>query len=455
MSIWRTEAGFGILWPRRGWLGMAILLGIGIGWLGNREICIFYSALVFFFLGLYTNVKRHEVTSKPFAFCLPGYRELFRRNDFIVGTLIGLALALWLFGEEGIRWEVYGSFPGSPSESSHPGAPQPVVACLTVASGFLAGMAVTVAIRVLGYSACWWVRGIASVCVVVCAPAAVIASTLDIPWFMLLPAWLAIGTFAWIRLGDMQYVGQGHRVLLNAESDWRLRIARVRGTRPRVETRFLDLMQGHGFLGLRRYCWGLLYENFAIMVSHPAWVIVLTGYVLIQKFVSEALVGFTFVVFGLLAINLHFPLAPRRILLLPAGRRERGVATGVTAIVASLMFAATGGVVVAASWLLWLVVQALPWEHVASAYSGINPTWFYWPCLLVPWVTASRLLQGWRARAVQGILVVVTLFLTIGARLFHTVPPWEIHAAYLGVFVCGWLLLLAALHVSLCTRDLG
>jgi hypothetical protein len=69
-------------------------------------------------------------------------------------------------------------------------------------------------------------------------------------------------------------------------------------------------------------------------------------------------------------------------------------------------------------------------------------------------VTAARLLQGWRARAVQGALAVVALSLLAGVYLLKVIPAWKVHAAYLGVFACGWLLLLAVLRVSSSACDL-
>jgi hypothetical protein len=229
----------------------------------------------------------------------------------------------------------------------------------------------------------------------------------------------------------------------------------------------VELVRGDGFLrgfmkrcdrlSTARYCWGQIYQSFTPVLSY--WRIELVLWVicgLVLAFIGEVFSALGLILCGLVAICARLPLAPDNALLLPAGRRKRCIATGMIIMGTSLLFLAFGAFTIILSWLLELLVHVLPCERIRSVFSAVNVEWFYWPCLLVPWVTAARLLRGWRARMVQGGLAVASLLLMGGVYLLyiHAVPAWKVHAAYLGVLVCGWAMFLAVLQVSSRTGDL-
>ena len=219
-----------------------------------------------------------------------------------------------------------------------------------------------------------------------------------IVWFWLLPIWLTLGIFSWVRLRDMRYLGRGHSMLIHKQAGLRIRSAGRRSIRPSLEHSFLSLMRHRGDLGVGRYCWGEFYENFAMTWSHGGLLIACAVYVLMLRLVGEELGGLALILLGLLAVCVRLPSAPDRILLVPAGRRERILATSAIAIATSVVLAVLGLVIVVASRGLSSFVCALPVEYIrhrSEVLRGIDPDWFYWPCLLVPWVIASRLLWGW------------------------------------------------------------
>ncbi len=179
--------------------------------------------------------------------------------------------------------------------------------------------------------------------------------------------------------------------------------------------------------------------------------------VLTLGFLGTVGIGQGFVLLGLLALCPHPPLTPGQTLLLPAGRRERRLATLAIAACASGMLVVVGVVAIAISWPLGLFISLLPLDRLVSAtFLKIAPTWFYWPCLLVPWAIVSRSVGGWVRRTGQGFLVVAALILVAGVYALHyaMIPAWSLHAVYVCVWIAGWLLLIVALRARSRTGDL-
>lgn len=456
MSIWHRERGFGVMLPRRRWLVAAVLFGVGIGWFVDVETSIFYSAVAFFSLGLRLRERIAEITNKPLSFCLPGYHRSLRPCHFAAGGLVGVGLALGFLGAASFRWEMREAYSNLPPQFARPDAPEPAFVVLAMTGVFFAATAVSAAIWALGYSTRRGTRAIAFVWVLICMAVVINASMWRIPWFVLLPVWLSIGAFAWIRLGDVGYVTQGHRRLIDSPRAVHVPSEASRWNSPSVERFLHGLIKRYDGLSTAKYCWGQVYESFTPVLSYWRIELVLWVVCALVLAIGEVLSALGLILCGLVAICARLPLAPDNVLLLPAGRRERCIATGMIIMGTSLLFLAFGAFTITLSWLLELLVHVLPCERIRFVFPGINPTWFYWPCLLVPWVTAARLLQGWPARMVQGGLVVAPLLLMGGVYLLyiHAVPAWKVHAAYLGVLVCGWAMFLAVLQVSSRTGDL-
>ncbi|MGE5294316.1 MAG: hypothetical protein ACM3VT_05760, partial [Solirubrobacterales bacterium] len=274
-------------------------------------------------------------------------------------------------------------------------------------------------------------------------------------WFQLLPLWLLLGVFSWIRLRDMRYMGDGHRVFIQRQADRCVRVFRKGRLGPNLESLFLGQMRRCGWLSAGRYCWGEIYENVVITWSYKTGLIAFAVYASLQCIIAKELGGLALVLLGLFALGVRLPLTPERVLLLPAGRRERALATGSVAVGTSVALAILGVIAVVASQVFSLLVCALSDEYPDSAILvGIDLAWFYWPCLLAPWVIASRLFHGWTSRAVQGGIILASVLVWAGTYLYGAVPTWRIHAVSVSVWVAGWLLLIVALRAISRTGDL-
>jgi hypothetical protein len=192
------------------------------------ETSIFYFAVVFFSLGLRLRERIAEITNKPLSFCLPGYRRSLRPCHFAVGGLVGVGLALWLLGAALFRWEMREAYSNLPPQFARPDAPEPAFVVLAMTGVFFAATAVSAAIWALGYSTRRGTRAIAFVWVLICMAVVINASMWRIPWFVLMPIWLVIGVFAWIRLGDIGYVTRGHRRMIGSQRSTRILPAATR-----------------------------------------------------------------------------------------------------------------------------------------------------------------------------------------------------------------------------------
>jgi len=407
-------------------------------------------------LALQAEIRGSSVTAQPFSFCLPGYRETMRRCHFIEGGLHGLGFCLvflggaWLF-----RMSDLASVPGFGFEWLKP---LPIV--LAAFGLFSAGVTVHTAASILGYSESWWARGVAiadGVVWLLLLNNGVLAPLHSpIVWFQLMPLWLMLGLFSWIRLRNTDYLARGHRMLIRRRADWSIRPRRTRGVRRSLESLFLGLMHRHDFLRAGKYCWGELYENLAT-IRLPWMLLIFPGaYVLFLSILKEELGGWVLTLLGFLGGCVRLSLAPgKRVLLVPAGRRERALATRTAAVAASAVVAGLGLALVAVSQVLAPLARSLPWKLPGlRVWDGIDVSWFYWPCLLVPWVIASRLFRGWVARVVQVAIVLLMVLLWTGLYVLDTIFPWRLHALYICVLAGGWLLLLVAVQIRRRAADL-
>ncbi|MGE5294199.1 MAG: hypothetical protein ACM3VT_05170, partial [Solirubrobacterales bacterium] len=157
-------------------------------------------------LAMYREVRGAGVTARPISFCLPGYRESLFKRHVVEGGLQGLGFVLVLFAGAWIYCQ--GTLDPSAPASSPLGPPfewlRPMRLMLVAVGVFFAGMTVHTAASALSYSASRWLRGIAVfgdgvVWLLLLNNTFFAVLYAPVIWFQLLPLWLLLGVFSWIR----------------------------------------------------------------------------------------------------------------------------------------------------------------------------------------------------------------------------------------------------------------
>jgi len=439
--------------PQWWWLPAFAGLGVVGLWIGRFVDLSFLVGLVLMQAGWHLVGRGDEVTSWPLSFGLPGYRKPLRVRNLLEGAVSGLGITFLLVAPWGQRGaEVEFSFEPTPV----------LLECGTPLARALAtivlalGMVVTHMLsRVLEHAGSRWggVGGLAWI--LLCFLALFGSSAVDrcpvLMWLVLLAMELALLVLLWIRLGDERLVRDGHRrqIQKTLAPCPRIRV-QEQSRESQLEAFFRRRMEREAFLGVRRYRWGELGRALIPLLYYWRMELVcLAGSALILGFLGDVFTGQVFVLFGLFVLALHLPIAPEETLLLPVGPKERCAATIAIAAGASSIFLAFGVVVIAISWLLWLAISLSPLERLTSmTFLKIDPRWFYWPCLMVPWAVASRSLWGWMRRVVQACTAVALVSLIAGVYLFHydMISVGKLHAFCVCVLAAGWLLLLLTLR---------
>ncbi len=416
------RASMSIIWAnwkvavsRIGWRWSLILAAVfSVGFLGGPvDGMVFALAFLFAGLGRLAAVDWGDIEDKPFSFLLPGYRESVRAWHFSSAALFGLGIAFFVLEHAFIIW----SSPPLPG----PSLPRLLLNMLT---GFLVGTALSLSFGASHYalSSRTWsiVLGLGfPLAVFVLLVPGVISKSLFVRWGVLPPVSLALCGLYWLRLGDMRHVGQGHRRALQGPLPPPALRRASRRAPPQVQSLFLRRMERYEPFTLGRSCWGGLYRSFALILSF--WRMELVAVLLgatILSFTGVAIAGIGLVCFGLMVSCVPLPLIPDPALLLPAGRKERCLATGLIIVAVSLLSVAFGLLVIASSWFFWLFISAALGAHAASkVLTPIDPVYFYWSCVAVPWMSIFRLYSGRAARIVCVGTAAVVILLFIGAFL--------------------------------------
>ena len=377
------------------WLALSVMLPLSLSVLvkaraGEGRFTAFL--LVNFFAGLIAASLQKEVLVKPFAYALPGHRKIPRRVIFHVGWSVSLVSAL-----------VYLAYPGL--------TPGQCVAAVTAA--FFLGMGVyLLAVLPVFFgtkqAGAWigllylLVLGLVFFDVHVLLETAVVSCLYESVAFGLL-----VCAFAWHRLGGesfarefcgREYLGLCDGMSWQKTQNYRKRVQARKlgpeqGTYARaLEDFFILRMAARGTLGASRYSVGAFYNTFG---KYPPGSILKGVSVMLLIFLcysyfweGRGLVVFcVFPIF--LGVSLRLP--PEDSLLLPAGRREKFLAS--LAVVAGVSVLALG--VVVALWAVSLALEPLMPELVLRgrrcSYHSMHLTYVYLALLVVPAGSAIRL----------------------------------------------------------------
>lgn len=392
---------------------------------------------------------QRATAAKPLFFGLPGYRESLRALTFSGAIVFGVAWSLFTM------------------ESSQPGAPREMG--LNLAGSFLLGGAFYLILTTLRLVLS---RGVSAFLRLATIPLVLVALAVDSEaraapsaiWLVLMPVFATLCGFIWIRLGDVECVKRGQRIILADAIERGPVPGSPRTTLPWVEKWLESQMKRQSYLHARRYVWGELYAAIGRLLHYWKWVLgLLLGCAWILGSMGPSAANVVFAASGSLACMPRSPvLSP---MTLPGGRKERRKAAIGTAVATSLLLIAAAAAIVVLSWLLSLFLGRAPSEGREASYAGLQPYSVLLPCLLVPWFSAFGLL-GFRPRSLGELAVTMAIaamtivLVAILAEIFFTlaVPIWSIWMQPItaaGVFVGGWLFLLLVLRVLSSRWDLA
>ncbi len=390
---------------------------------------------------------QRAILAPPLLYCVPGYRESLRALTFSGAMVFGVA------------WSLF----------SLPPFQQPMTSAelgLNLAGGFLTGivfyLALTTPRLILSRRAFIWVRRAA---ILVFLVGGEVVFEADAPFAIrpiLMPVLVALGVFVWIRLGDMQCVQRGRRIILEDAIAQGPAPGPPRTTLPWVEKWLQSQMEQQSYLQGGRYVWGQLYVTIGRLLHYWKWILgLLIGVTWLVGYPGQSAANTVFVASGSLVWMQRWPVTSP--LLLPGGRRERRRATIGTVVALSLLLVAAALAVVVLSWLLTLFLGGPPAEGSEVTYKALQARSVFLACLLVPWFAALGLL-GFRVRSLGEHIVIVIFVITLALPLFALLmemrPEWaqRLVAAGvfvgLGVFVGGWLFFLLVLQIVSLRRDL-
>ncbi len=389
-------------------------------------------------VGLVYAVLRMQrgMIAKPMLFCLPRYRESLRALTFSAALLAGLG------------WATLGPVPpGTTSAEIY----------MNLAGDFLTGMALYLALTtsrlILSRQTFTWFRR-AAIALVILFPE-VFPMPREAPfviWPVLMPVLVALCGFVWIRLGDIECVKRGQRIVLEDAIERGPAPGPPKTTLPWVEKWLQSQMERQDYLHGGRYVWGQLYATIGRLLPYWKWILgSLLGCAWLLGYMGQSAAHVVFAASGSLAWIQPWPIMSP--LVLPGGRKDRCRATIGAVVAVSLLLLAAASAVVVVSWLLTPFLGGAPAEGPEAPYVGLQADGVFWTCLLVPGFSALGLL-GVRIRSLGElctIIAVVTLVLGFSALAVPVWPAWTLPVVVAGVFVSGWLFLLLVLWAA-CTR---
>jgi hypothetical protein len=404
-----------------------------------------FNALYIFFLssGLLHAVLIHErdVTAKPLAFCLPGYRQSLRGLNFTAALPWGVLVALMEAPRLWIQWH-------SP-RVENPGLFD-VFLCLGCA--FLVGVAISLAVhasRLILSKLQWSILALTSFPLCILGVALWLNLDMHTPLFWGVAAFVSalVVVLFWVRLGNMRYVTRGHRAIIDGAMDKRAQAGVKRTTPPWAGEFFLLRMELCSHLGAWRYLWGGLYQAFGRVLSYWKWMLV--GGFLVSLVLGFAPGSFAQLVFTFLGIGVSLMELPATSsMLLPGGRRERHYATVIAAVVASLLLLAVASVIAGLSEIMAVVLGS----DVGSFGVRLGSVWL--ACVFVPWICAARFPgYGLAGIRVVSMVVVAGVFGSMAFSVSSGTSRWPAQMRLLllaSVCLCGWaVFLLTSRHVCL------
>ncbi len=431
----------------------AILMAAGefIAWTrGSSDARILGSVGFLLLMGTGLAILRLQrgILAQPLFFCLPGYRQSLRALTFSAAMVFGVA------------WSLFWMPLSQPATSAETG--------VDLTGSFLMGIVFYLALTTPRLILSRWAFALLRLAAI---PLVFVVLTVEVDareapfliWPILMPMLVALCVFVWIRLGNVECVQRGRRIILEDAITRGPAPGPPRTTLPWVEKWLQSQMERQSYLQGGRYVWGQLYVTIGRLLHYWKWILgVLIGVTWLAGYPGQPAANTVFVASGSLVWMQRWPVTSP--LLLPGGRRERRRATIGAVVALSLLLMMAALAIVVLSWLLTLFLGGPPAEGPEATYRALQARSVFLACLLVPGFAALGLL-GFRVRSL-GELVLIVFFVAQSAWLLFALlmemqPDWaqRIVAAGVfvvpGVFVGGWLFFLLVLQIVSLRRDLA
>jgi hypothetical protein len=244
------------------------------------------------------------MVAKPVLFCLPRYRESVRALTFSAALLAG------------VGWATFGPFPPDMTSAE---------IYVNLAGGFLTGMALYLALTtarlILSRRTFTWLRRAAIALVILILE--VFPMPREAPfviWPVLMPVLVTFCVFVWIRLGDMECVKRGQRIILEDAIECGPARRSPETTLPWMEKWFELRMERQSYLHGRRYMWGQLYGAIGRLLPYWKWTLgSLLGCAWLLGYMGQSAAHVVFAASGSLAWIQPWPLMSP--LVLPGGTK--------------------------------------------------------------------------------------------------------------------------------------
>jgi len=397
-----------------------------------------------FIAGFIVAVMQIEALSRPFSYCLPGHRRVLRKYVFCIG-LVTNALCSALF----ITYpNLYGG-------------QLPAVQCSAFFAGltlYLAGVAAVLAHRntgaVIGFLMMpilvWNLFGLDILLeriIVEDVYPPICAGILS-----------SVATWLWLGRADLarRYCNVPMISIFdccNREKLQKYNVAKkLHGLkdhpRPWVERFFLGRMDKYDYLGAGRYVWGVLYNNFALIVSrwkssavYLVLLTILSGYMI-------PMIAFALILLPMAILNQQRPPAYSSMLIF-GGRRQRFVSTAVLGVVSIVLACAAVLIMVGLSMQLARFMPEIAIKDGARRFIFriIDARFVFIPLVVAPFVLMTQLV--FYRKPVYTMLLFMLLFAMVPLGIVSHKSVKAIiadRASVASIAVLGWLIFFLVLR---------
>jgi hypothetical protein len=437
LGVWNARSG--ALTPCWWWTQVLIFGGISMGGAG-----------------------RHDALATPLSFALPGYRESLRRASFVRAARWGVVFALFLFSHIWSYRQLLGDWSSDVPKPSFMMGPSIAEVSLNMVGGFLAGMVICLfwVNNQLLWSRRNWSVILLTVGTIGIAYVAMLYGARHpfVVWPILIPSSVFFCGFFWWRLGDMEWVKDGHRGTLVRKTggSWGIEVrttvvsCKIGGARePDARTTasswwrdlFLGAMRKGNSTAAARHVWGCFYRVFGPTFSQWKWIVVsLLAGVLVLGYLDRLLVGMAFLFLGLPIAGEVWQLSST--MLLPEGRREKSYLTIASGTLATLLLMGISTGVVVLSWVFAALLPPVSLGMFHLQYAGFSMRNVWLACLPVPWFPIMMLVIAMVVLGLRFVLPFLLLLFVLfsmgrGLHDFH-VGPILLPTLLPILLACGW-----------------